>query len=95
MYPGLHEVDLNKVRGENYALTSVFSREQLPYIVDANGQVYVDYAWDIMQAIDKSGSAVSEEDGDLRVILSNQSYFVPVKSLPYAWLDGAPVPQVE
>lgn len=95
LHPGLHEVDLKKIRGEEHALLSVYSREPLPYLIDESGRVYVDYAWDIMQAIDKSGTAVSEDQGDLRVLLTEHSYFVPVKSLPYVWKDGMPVAQSE
>lgn len=95
VYPGLHEVDLPKIRGEEHALLSVFSRQPLPYLIDGEGRVYVDYAWDIMQAIDKSGMAVGEEHSDLRELLTEQSFFVPVKSLPYAWKDGTPVAQIE
>lgn len=94
-YPGLHEVDLKKIRGEGHELLSVYSRQPLPYLIDKSGRVYVDYAWDIMQAIDKSGTAASSEQGDLRVLLTEQSYFVPVKSLPYTWVDGTPVAQAE
>ncbi|MNJ35307.1 hypothetical protein [Paenibacillus bouchesdurhonensis] len=95
VYPGLHEIDLQKIRGEEHALASVYSRQPLPYLIDGEGRVYVDYAWDIMQAVDKSGKSVNEDQSDLRVLLTEQSYFVPVKSLPYAWKGGVPVPQLE
>ncbi|GAA0135560.1 hypothetical protein YSY43_24000 [Paenibacillus sp. YSY-4.3] len=95
IYPGLQQVDLKKIRGEEHELLSVYSGQPLPYLINESGRVYVDYAWDIMQAIDKSGTEVSSEQGDLRVLLTKESYFVPVKSLPYAWADGIPVAQVE
>lgn len=94
VYPGLHEVDLQKIRGEEHALVSVYSRQPQPYLIDKQGRVYVDYAWDIMQAIDKSSTAMEEDGSDLRELLTEKSYFVPVKSLPYVWKDGLPVAQV-
>lgn len=94
-YPGLREVDLKKIRGEEHELLSVYSRQPLPYLIDRTGRVYVDYAWDIMQAIDQFGTEVSSEQGDLRTLLTEHSYFVPVKSLPYVWADGTPIAQVD
>ncbi|AZK49044.1 hypothetical protein EIM92_14165 [Paenibacillus lentus] len=94
-YPGLHEVDLQKIRGEEYALLSVYSRQPLPYLIDGEGRVYVDYAWDIMQVIDTSGKEMSGDESDLRELLTEQSHFVPVKSLPYVWKDGLPIAQVD
>lgn len=90
-YPGLYTVDLKLAKAESYVATSVFSGQELSYLVDREGQVYIDYAYDIMQAIDKFGAAPADYK-DLRVLLTEQSYFVPVKSLPYQWVDDAPVP---
>lgn len=92
-YPGLYTVDLKKAKAESYALKSIFSSQEQSYMVDHVGRVYVDYAFDIMQAIEKSGASATDYD-DLRVLLTEQSYFVPVKSLPYQWVDGVPVPQI-
>ncbi|MDQ0088128.1 hypothetical protein J2T12_001534 [Paenibacillus anaericanus] len=93
-YPGLYTVDLPQIAGKDYPLRSVFSGETLPYLMNGKGQVFVDYAVDIMQAVDKAGIK-PEGDEDLRLILVDQSYFVPVKSLSYHWVKGLPVPQVE
>ncbi len=92
-YPGLFTVDFNKSKAEPYVLKSVYSNQKQAYLVDHAGQVYVDYAFDIMQAIEKSGASAAEYD-DLRVLLTEQSYFVPVKSLPYQWMNGVPVPYI-
>ncbi|MNN65513.1 hypothetical protein D3C81_1810220 [compost metagenome] len=90
-YPGLFTVDLKLAKAESFAAKSVFSGQELSYLVDKEGQVYIDYAYDIMQAIDKFGAVPSDYE-DLRVLLTEQSYFVPVKSLPYQWVDEAPEP---
>ncbi|MNN35152.1 hypothetical protein D3C81_1489940 [compost metagenome] len=92
IYPGLFAVDLKLADAESFAAQSVFSGQEQAYLVDEQGQVYIDYAFDIMQAIDKSGTAPGDYD-DLRAVLTEQSYFVPVKSLPYQWVDGSPVPK--
>lgn len=92
-YPGLSAVDLQLIQAEDYALQSVYSGEMLPYLMDAAGKVYADYAFDIMRAIDQS-QATPGGDEDLRTRLTDRSPFVPVKSLPYRWVNGAPVPQI-
>lgn len=92
--PGVYRIDLEAAGAENYSLKSVYSGQPQDYLVDKDGRVYVDYAFDIMQALDQTGTKPGE-DKDLREILTDQSYFVPVKSLPYRWVDGTPVPQIE
>lgn len=90
-YPGLYTVNLAILQAESLALPSVYSGETLPYLMDAKGRVYVDYAFDIMQAIDQSGKTPQGEE-DLRIWLTDRSAFVPVKSLPYRWSGSEPVP---
>ncbi|MBW4839930.1 MAG: DUF3939 domain-containing protein [Paenibacillaceae bacterium] len=92
-YPGLYTVDLPLLQAESLALPSVYSGETLPFLMDARGNVYVDYAFDIMQAIDQSGKT-PQGDEDLRTWLTDRSAFVPVKSLPYRWTGSEPVPDV-
>ncbi|WP_068785249.1 DUF3939 domain-containing protein [Paenibacillus phocaensis] len=92
-YPGLYPVDLQLMQAESLALASVYSGETLPYLMDAQGNVYVDYAFDIMQAIDQSGKT-PQDDEDLRTWLTDSSVFVPVKSLPYRWNGSEPVAHI-
>ncbi len=93
-YPGLFTVDLTLAKAQDYSLKSVYSGQSQDYLIDEAGRVYADYAFDIMQAMEKSGVSV-QNDRDLREILTEQSYFVPVKSLPYRLMDGVPTPQPE
>jgi hypothetical protein len=93
-YPGLYTVDLEQIHGTDHSLRSVFSGETLPYLMDNYGTVFVDYAADIMQAINKA--EVKPQAGeDLRTVLVDQSYFVPVKSLPYLWIHNDPIAQAQ
>ncbi|MDN4067480.1 hypothetical protein QYF50_06190 [Paenibacillus vini] len=93
-YPGLFTVDLKLAGAQDYSLKSVYSGQSQDYLVDKDGRIYADYAFDIMQAVDKS-EASPQADKDLREYLTEQSFFVPVKSLPYRMIDGVPVPQPE
>ncbi|SMF09337.1 Protein of unknown function [Paenibacillus barengoltzii] len=91
VYPGLYTVNLSLLKADSLALTSVYSGETLSYLMDKQGNVYVNYAFDIMQAIDQSGKT-PQGDEDLRTWLTDRSAFVPVKSLPYRWNGSEPVP---
>jgi hypothetical protein len=71
---------------------SVYSGQEMAFMMDEEGTVYADYAFDIMQAIQKNDSEPQEGE-DLRVFLEKESYYVPVKSVPYVWKDGQPVAQ--
>lgn len=92
LYPGLYSIDTKKADIQSIRLNSVYSGQSLPFIMDKNGVVYVDYAFDIMSVLDKNES-VPEQDMDLRLELESASYYVPVKSLPYLWVNNQPVPQ--
>ncbi|USB34758.1 DUF3939 domain-containing protein [Paenibacillus sp. YPG26] len=90
LYPGIYSVDLKAIKSESLVWTSFYSGQESDYILDPGGRVYVDYALDIMQAVEKSGGTPAS-DTDLRVLLLEHSYYVPVKSLPYRWQNNQPV----
>lgn len=91
---GIHRVDLKAMGGKNYVLKSVYSGQELNYLINDEGKVYVDYAPDLMQIVERTGIAPSD-NYDIREMLMEQSYFVPVKSLPYFWENDRPIPQPE
>lgn len=92
LYPGLVSIDAKRAGTGTIKLSSVYSGQPLEFLMDSSGTVYVDYSGDISSAIDKNGSAPAAER-DLRLELEQASYYVPVKSIPYLWVDGRPVPQ--
>lgn len=94
LYPGYKTVDISKIDARSTELMSVYSGQEMTYIMDEQGTVYVDYAFDIMQALQKEGSTPTEDE-DLRIYLEKASFYVPVKSVPYRWIDSAPVAQPE
>ncbi|WP_245640169.1 DUF3939 domain-containing protein [Paenibacillus dakarensis] len=93
LYPGLFAVDISKTDVKNMKLKSVYSGQEAVFMMDNTGTVYIDYAFDIMQAVDKE-KAKPKSDEDLRVYLEQASYFAPVKSTPYYWKDNQPVAQL-
>ncbi|MEK4346866.1 hypothetical protein [Paenibacillus sp. FSL P4-0184] len=92
LYPGLYTIDHKKAGTSSISLTSVYSGQVLDFIMDKAGTVYVDYVFDIIAAIEKNGGE-HDEKKDLRLDLEEASYYVPVKSLPYLWINNQPVPQ--
>jgi cobalamin biosynthesis Mg chelatase CobN len=89
MYPGFAIVDFNKLGNKAPDIISVYSRQSLNLLVNAQGQVLVDYGIDIATAIKKFGIQPHEEE-DLRRVLIEASYFVPVRSPVYHLVDGEP-----
>lgn len=87
---GLSYVDLKAIGGESLVLNSVYSGQKLDYLVNDQGQVYVDYAPDLMQIVEHTGITPSGKT-DIRELLTEESYFVPVKSLPYYWENDRPI----
>ncbi|MHA0855466.1 hypothetical protein [Paenibacillus sp. CMAA1364] len=92
--PEIHNVDLMKVGIASTKINSVYSNKEMGFVIDKEGQVYVDYTFDIMQAIDMSEHKPQGNE-DLREYLVSSSYFVPVKSLKYSWVDGSPQASME
>jgi len=74
---------------------SPFSGEYLPFVIDTNAEIYVDYRIDLYQALESNDHNFKTGD-DIRDILVSNSHFVPVYSLPYTINDkGEPVFYVE
>lgn len=88
-YPGFWTIDYGKLGGSEPDVRSMFSRQILGLIVDKQGRVYADYGIDIATAIKKT-NAPPTADEDLRRRLVDASFYVPVKSPVYRWIDNAP-----
>lgn len=95
VYPGFYRIDEQLIGVRPAEVHSPFSRRVLDFMMDGQGRVYADYAQDIMQLIDTSKIQPTGQEMDLRPMLTEASFYVPVKSVAYIWKNGAPVPQVE
>lgn len=95
VYPGFYRIDEKLIGIQPVEVRSPFSRSVLSFMMDEQGRVYADYAQDIMQLVETSGKQPTGQEKDLRPMLADASFFVPVKSVMYIWSNGAPVPQVE
>lgn len=71
-------------------VVSPFSNENLPIIMDINGEIYVDYRSDLYEALNEYEHTYRAGD-DIRYLLTDHYPFAPAHSLPYTIRDGEPV----
>lgn len=71
-------------------VVSPFTKNNLPVVMNTDGELFVDYRIDLQQALDEFDHSFEEGD-DIRSILEDNYHFVPVYSLPYTIKDGEPV----
>lgn len=71
---------------------SPITGNHLPFIVNGQGEIFVDYSQDLYQLLQEYGDGYDfkEEHDDIRDIIVNHSHFVPVFSVPYTVKDGMP-----
>lgn len=93
--PGFYRIDYGLLNKKEKPLRSVYSGQTIPVLLDREGNVYADYAIDIMQAIQKSGRTDFDPSLDLRTLLVDNSVFAPAKSTAYRYVDGEPMPVPE
>ncbi|PLR99753.1 hypothetical protein [Bacillus sp. T33-2] len=61
---------------------SPFTNQNLPFVIDGQGDIYVDYRSDLYQKMQKLKTDLKPGE-DIRHILVGDSMFVPAYSLPY------------
>ncbi|MCD9021213.1 hypothetical protein [Cohnella silvisoli] len=89
IYPGFREVDFDKLVMSAPDIRSMYSHQSLNLLVNDSGQVLVDYGIDMATAV-KKADAKPLQTADLRRVLIEASYFVPVRSPVYHWVNGEP-----
>ncbi|ANB58789.1 hypothetical protein GFC29_1489 [Anoxybacillus sp. B7M1] len=80
---GVFTLDYKKLgyKEPPYAI-SPFSGNNLPFVIDYNGEIYVDYRIDLYDMLKKTKASYKPGD-DIRDLLVKNSLFVPAYSLPY------------
>lgn len=87
---GYHTIDFDQLNMKEQQVESLVSNQLLPFVINEQGMVGIDYAADIA-AIIRSTKSVVTEGTDPRHILARESMFVPVKSFPYTMKGDEPV----
>jgi hypothetical protein len=70
-------------------VVSPYSEKHLPLVIDNQGTISIDYSMDLYEKL-KEGKHTYKEGDDIRPLLTADSPFVPVFSLPYTIKDGEP-----
>lgn len=68
-------------------IESPYSGEDLPIIIDTDGELHVDYRMDLQKALEEFDHDYKNGD-DIRYIIPENTPFVPAYSLPYTIQDG-------
>ncbi|WP_430785538.1 hypothetical protein VBD025_11420 [Virgibacillus flavescens] len=71
-------------------VVSPYSHENLPIIMDTDGKLYVDYRPDLFEALKEYDHTYKAGD-DIRLILAENTPFLPVYSYPTTVKGGEPV----
>lgn len=71
---------------------SPITGNNLPFIVNGKGEIFIDYSQDLYQLLQKYGDRYNFKEGrdDIRQIIVDHSPFVPVFSVPYTVKNGEP-----
>jgi len=87
---GYYRVDFAKLNTDPQQVTSMVSNQLLPFVINEQGVVGIDYAADIAAVI-RSAKVTVPANSDPRHVLARESMYVPVKSFAYAMKEGEPV----
>lgn len=88
---GIFTINYKKLglKSEPYVV-SPFSKQNLPFVMTTDGDVYIDYRIDLQLALEEFDYDPTENE-DLRTILTDNYPFVPAYSLPYVLENDEPV----
>ncbi|MBF0709015.1 MULTISPECIES: hypothetical protein [Bacillales] len=68
---------------EEPTVKSPFTNEQLPFFLDEKGDVHINYSSDLTKAIESNPDHSYEKGDDIRDLLADNSFYVPVASVAY------------
>ncbi|MCU9613714.1 hypothetical protein OEV98_09085 [Caldibacillus lycopersici] len=77
---------------EDPTVISPYTNQNLSFVITGDGDIYVDYQSDLYTLIKDMESIPFKQGDDIRLLLTEQSDFVPAYSLPYTIDDnGEPI----
>jgi hypothetical protein len=88
---GVYEIDFEELGfDEPQYVVSPYTMEHLPIVIDAKGELNIDYRKDLYKLMKENEHSYQEGD-DIRYFLTDNYPIVPAYSLPYTLQDGEPV----
>lgn len=89
--PHFYWLDEKKLKMKELNLRSIYSGRLLNVIMSEAGRVAIDYGPDIMQLLQREDLQDITPELDLRTLLLEESFYVPVASFPYHISNGDPL----
>lgn len=86
---GYYSIDHEELGVKTWQVPSTVGQNFLPLVMNANGEVGIDYASDIAQLLREKKVDVPKNT-DPRYVFARESMFVPAKSFPYELVNGEP-----
>lgn len=71
-------------------IESPYSGTSLPFIIDHEGEIYIDYSIDLNNFLQKTNHSYKSGE-DIRELLVKESVFVPAFSIPYTIKNNEPI----
>jgi hypothetical protein len=90
---GYYSLDFKQLGLPLEQIQSFYSNNYLPVIIHDSGELFIDYGLELYTAVQSLGDMQIEQEFDLRTLLVESSPYVPIRSVPYYWVNGQPVPQ--
>jgi hypothetical protein len=75
---------------ESPTAISPYSGTSLPFIIDHQGEIFIDYSIDLYQLLQEKNHTYKKGD-DIRSLLVKESVFVPAFSVPYTIENDEPI----
>lgn len=92
---GLFTIDFKKLNyKEDQYVKSPYTQNNLPFIMNTDGEVFIDYRSDFLTIMEENDFDFKENE-DIRYIYHEVSPFVPVYSLPYKEENNEPIFKLE
>lgn len=95
---GYYSIDYQLLKTDAKQIKSRYSSQFLGLMMDEDGTVSIDYAPEIMkqmQTLTANGKKDAMNTKDLRTLLVDHSFFVPVLSVPYELKNNEPIPVIK
>ncbi len=82
--PNVYTLDFQKLGyKEDPVVISPYSGNPLPFVINGQGEIFVDYSSDLSEILKENTSREFSPGEDIRFLLTENSPFVPAYSLPY------------
>jgi hypothetical protein len=88
---GRYTIDFKKLGfKKDPTVTSPFTGNELSLMVNSEAKIFIDYSKDLKSAVSSYNDEIDKQE-DIRHLLAEHSFFVPIYSVPYTVKNNKPV----